>query len=333
MASHLKIVLCIGALTACTSPQPQPEVQKPAERPAPAGPDVAGLQAKASGLFKALNADMPTEKYAITPELVQEALQQKTLLFGDHGQTGGRNAPTVYNAAIHVAQFWDGRAATVEEQATGPMMNPVEMAMPDAEHVLTVLKSIPGYEPMFKAAFPAAADPITLENVGTAIGAFERTLTTPAPLDRFIAGDRAALSEPQLTGLQTFLEVGCTTCHLGQGAGGGMFQKLGLVKPYETTDMGRFVVTGNEADKMFFKVPSLRNIEKTAPYFHDGSIATLDQAITLMGAHQLGKTLTPEQVSQIHAFLTSMTGDLPLDKITPPTLPESGPNTPAADPS
>ena len=359
--AHLAFALGLTVtLSSCTSPQPQPEVETPAAKPAAEGPDVAALQAKASGLFKAVNADMTTDKYTITPELVTLG---KTLFFetrlsknhdlscnschgldtygvdgkptstGHKQQLGGRNAPTVYNAALHVAQFWDGRAADVEEQAKGPVLNPVEMAMPDAEHVMAVLKSIPGYEPMFKAAFPADADPFTYDNVGTAIGAFERTLTTPAPIDRFIAGDKAALSAAQLTGLQTFMDVGCTTCHLGAGVGGGMFQKLGKVKPYETTDMGRFDVTKNDADKMMFKVPSLRNIEKTAPYFHDGSVATLDKAISLMGEHQLGVTLSPEQIAQIQAFLTSLTGDLPTDKITPPTLPESGPNTPPADAS
>lgn len=349
-----------GSLSACTSPQEPPKVEKPEVQAPPPGPDAAGLQAKAAGLFKPLNADMTTDKYAITPELVALG---KTLYFenrmsknhdlscnschgldtygvdgkqfstGHKAQLGGRNAPTVYNAAIHVAQFWDGRAADVEEQAKGPVLNPVEMAMPDPDHVITVLKSIPGYEPLFKAAFPGQADPFTYDNVGIAIGAFERTLYTPSAFDKFVAGDQAALTAEQLTGLQTFMDVGCTTCHLGQGVGGGMYQKLGLVKPYETKDMGRFDITKNESDKMFFKVPSLRNIEKTAPYFHDGSVTTLDDAVRLMGEHQLGKTLTPEQVGQIKAFLGSLTGELPTDKIAPPTLPESGPKTPKPDPS
>ncbi len=361
MRSAAVTALLAGLLFSCMSPQPPPEVKKPepiAEKPA--GADVATLQAKAAGLFKALPADMSVEQNPITPEKVAlgRVLFFETRLSKNHDvscntchdlskygvdgtptstghkkQVGGRNAPTVYNAGFHVAQFWDGRAADLEAQAKGPILNPIEMAMPDEAQVLAVLKSIPGYEPLFTSAFPGEADPITYDNMAKAIGAFERTLVTPSPFDAFIAGDTTALTAEQLAGFQTFMDVGCTTCHLGQGVGGGMFQKLGLVKPYETTDLGRFDLTKNEGDKFFFKVPSLRNVEHTGPYLHDGSVATLDEAIRIMGEHQLGKTLTPEQIAQIKTFLGSLTGPLPTEGIAPPALPESGPRTPSPDPS
>ena len=353
-------LLAFGLLSGCMSAEPPPEIKRP-EPPAPAqGPDVAGLQAKAAGLFKALPAQMDSDSNPITPEkvtlgrmlyfdtrmsknhdiscnschdLTKYGVDGNPTSTGHKGQHGGRNAPTVYNAALHIAQFWDGRAPDVETQARGPVTNPVEMAMPDEAFLVTVLKSIPGYLPLFQAAFPDQTDPITAENFGKAVGAFERTLVTPSPLDRFVGGDTTALSADQLAGLQTFMDVGCTTCHLGQGVGGGMFQKLGLVKPYDTTDLGRYAITKNEADRFFFKVPSLRNIANTGPYFHDGSVTTLDDAISKMGEHQLGKTLTAEQVAQIKSFLGSLTGALPTDGIQAPALPESGPKTPKADPT
>ncbi len=174
---------------------------------------------------------------------------------GHRGQHGDRNSPTVYNAAFHVAQFWDGRAPNVEEQAKGPVLNSIEMAMPDEEAVLAVLHSIAGYAPLFAAAFPEDEDPITYHNMALAIGAFERRLVTPSPFDAFLAGDGDALSDAQLRGLSTFIEVGCITCHNGPVIGGAIFQKLGLVVPYETEDLGRMAVTGNEADRGYFKVP------------------------------------------------------------------------------
>lgn len=252
---------------------------------------------------------------------------------GHRGQRGDRNSPTVYNAALHFTQFWDGRADDVEEQAEGPVLNPVEMAMPDAASVVRVLKSIPGYADLFKTAFPDDADPITFQNAAVAIGAFERGLVTPAPFDRYLEGDDTALTAEQVAGLQTFMDVGCTTCHNGVGVGGNLYQKLGLIKPFETDDTGREQVTGSMTDRFMFKVPSLRNITETAPYFHDGSVATLDEAIRLMGEHQLGTMLSDEQIGEIRTFLGALTGDIPTEYIVRPELPESGPQTPAADPS
>jgi len=247
---------------------------------------------------------------------------------GHKGQRGERNAPTVYNAALHVAQFWDGRAKDVEEQAKGPVTNPVEMAMPSAPDVDRILRSIPGYAPLFRAAFPGEPDPVSFGRAALAIAAFERTLVTPAPFDAFLAGDDAALSEPQQRGLATFLEVGCPTCHVGPAVGGAMFQKLGLVHPYATADPGRFAVTRSEADRGVFKVPSLRNVAQTGPWFHDGRIATLDDAVRKMAWHQLGRELTAAQTRDVVAFLESLTAPLRPEWTRKPALPERGPDTP-----
>jgi len=252
---------------------------------------------------------------------------------GHRGQRGDRNSPTVYNAALHFTQFWDGRAADVEEQASGPVTNPIEMAMPDAAAVDRVLRSIPGYASGFAAAFPDDSDPVRFSNAAIAIAAFERTLLTPAPIDAFIAGDAAALDSAEQRGLELFLTAGCTTCHNGAAVGGAMFQKLGLVHPYETEDGGRFKVTGQEQDRGFFKVPGLRNVAKTGPWFHDGSVATLSDAVQKMAWHQLGRKLTDAETADLVAFLGALTGAPSAEMIAVPELPASGPGTPAPDPS
>lgn len=228
---------------------------------------------------------------------------------GHKGQRGGRNSPSVYNAALHTAQFWDGRAASVEAQALGPILNPIEMAMPSEAAVLERLKKDQKTVDGFKAAFPGESDPVTYKNVGNAIGAFERTLLTPSRFDDFLKGNNDALSAQEKTGGELFVKSGCVACHNGGTIGGQMYQKLGLVKEYETKDMGRFEVTKQESDKKVFKVPSLRNVAKTGPYYHDGSIKTLDQAVSLMAEHQLGKQLSKDEVADIVAFLGSLTGD------------------------
>ena len=252
---------------------------------------------------------------------------------GHRGQRGDRNSPTVYNAAFHVAQFWDGRAADVEEQAKGPILNPVEMAMPDEARVLQVVGSIPGYRSAFEVAFPGEKRPLTYDNLGRAIGAFERRLVTPSPFDDFLAGDLGALDGKELSGLRTFVNTGCVTCHVGPAVGGTLYRKLGQVKPYPTDDPGRAKVTGDASDRHVFKVPSLRNVAKTGPWFHDGSIASLRQAIRLMASHQLGIELLDEQVDHIEAFLRSLTGRIDTAYIAKPELPASGPETPLPDPS
>ncbi|MCI5066229.1 cytochrome-c peroxidase [bacterium] len=230
---------------------------------------------------------------------------------GHLGQRGERNSPSVYNAALHLSQFWDGRAKDVEEQALGPVMNPAEMAMPSEEVVLERLNADKEYPVLFRKAFPKEKNPVSFQNMGQAIGAFERTLLTPSRFDQYLAGKEEALSSEEKKGLQNFVENGCTACHMGVGVGGAMYQKLGLVKPYPTKDLGRYEVTKQEADRYVFKVPSLRNVAKTGPYFHDGSVETLEESVKLMGRHQLGRELSEEQVGSIVAFLGTLTGELP----------------------
>lgn len=231
---------------------------------------------------------------------------------GHKGQTGKRNAPTVYNAAGHFVQFWDGRAKDVEEQAKGPVTNPIEMGMPSDSDAVAEIARVKWYQTQFKKVFPDEANPITLNNVAKAIGAFERKLMTPSRWDRYLAGDANALSAEEKAGLKTFVETGCTACHNGTYLGGTMYQKVGAVVPWPNqADQGRFDLTGQEADKMMFKVPSLRMVEKTAPYFHDGSVATLEEAVQMMAKHQLGRTLTDAQVGSIVTWLKTLTGELP----------------------
>jgi cytochrome c peroxidase len=237
---------------------------------------------------------------------------------GVRAQRGTRNAPTVYNAAGHVAQFWDGRARTLAEQARGPLLNPVEMAMPDARAIIAALRSIPAYGPAFQAAFPGQADPLTFDNLGRAIEAFERGLVTPARWDRFLSGDKAALSGAEQAGFNQFLAAGCHACHSGALIGGTMFQALGVVRPFpRQQDLGRYLVTRNDAERMVFKVPSLRNVEKTAPYFHDGLTLTLADAVAQMGEYQAGKQLNAAQINSIMSFLKTLTGELPAAYIRP----------------
>ncbi|HKU20482.1 MAG TPA: cytochrome c peroxidase [Terriglobales bacterium] len=248
---------------------------------------------------------------------------------GHKNQKGTRNAPTVYNAAGHFVQFWDGRAPTVEEQAKGPITNPVEMAMPSKAVAVQVIQSMPEYVALFKSAFPEEKDPITYNNMALAIGAFERGLVTPSRWDAFLQGDSSALTEAEKAGFNTFAANGCQWCHYGPYVGGAAYQKLGVMKPWPSqTDQGRYQVTKQETDMMVFKVPSLRNIKKTGPYFHDGSVATLDQAIRNMAVHQRGVTLTDAQVNSIQVWLDSLTGQVPMSYIKPPELPKSTSRTP-----
>jgi cytochrome c peroxidase len=248
---------------------------------------------------------------------------------GHRDQRGNRNAPTVYNAAAHFSQFWDGRAADVEAQAKGPILNPIEMAMPSDKAVIVVLKSIPDYVQAFQRAFPEAKNPVTYDNMAIAIGAFERGLLTPARWDGFLRGDQAALTSEEKAGLSAFLTTGCGNCHAGALLGGNLYQKIGALKDYpDASDPGRFKVTGNEADRMTFKVPSLRNIAKTGPYFHNGKVPTLDQAVTQMADYQLGKRLSPADVDSIVKFLNALTGEIPAQYIQKPELPKSTAKTP-----
>lgn len=243
---------------------------------------------------------------------------------GHDGTLGVRNSPTVYNAALQFAQFWDGREPTVEAQALGPILNPVEHGMHNEAEVEKILRGIPAYRPFFAAAFPGEDEPVTFHNVGQAIGAFERKLVTRGTWDRWLIGDGTALNVQQKRGLDAFIETGCTTCHMGPNLGGSMFQKMGLVKPYETDDLGRFEVTGQEQDKYFFKVPLLRNVAETGPYLHDGSIETLEEVVRIMAEYQLGKTVTDQQVADMVAFMKALTGKIDMDYIAAPELPGAG---------
>ncbi len=237
---------------------------------------------------------------------------------GHEGKNGTRNSPTTFNAGLHIAQFWDGRSADLIEQAKGPVLNPVEMGMHDAKEVEQTLGSNELYKQLFAEVFPNEANPVNFNNFAVAVAAFEKTLITPDPFDAFLAGDANALSTEQKEGLNLFIDSGCIACHTGAGLGGGNFMKFGLVKgPYwEYThsnlhDLGKGELTHNEADNAIFKTSSLRNIEKTGPYFHDGSVADLSEAVNLMASLQLGRELTPDQTTKIVAFLKSLTGKIP----------------------
>ena len=238
---------------------------------------------------------------------------------GNDGEFGGRNSPTTLNAALHISQFWDGREPDVEAQSGGPVLNPVEMAMPSEAAVVERLSGIEEYKTMFAETFPESIEAITYDNMKKAIGAFERKLITPSKFDSYLAGDETAMTDAEKEGLKTYIDVGCTTCHAGNVLGGNMYQKFGLFGNYwdltksEKIDNGKFDLTQNEADKYIFKVPSLRNIEKTYPYFHDGSVADLSESIKIMGKTQLNKDLTDEQISSIQTFLKTLNGEVSAD--------------------
>ncbi len=244
---------------------------------------------------------------------------------GDAGANGTRNSPTVLNAAYHSSQFWDGRAKDVEEQAGMPITNPVEMAIPSEEFLIERLSKIDMYKDLFGKAFPEDDNALSYDNLQKAIGAFERTLITPSKFDDYLTGSTGALTLEEKTGLKTFMDVGCGTCHMGSLLGGNMFQKFGVFGNYweytksENIDEGRFEVTKNEADKYMFKVPSLRNIAQTYPYFHDGSVSDLDEAVKIMAKVNLNKDLTESEVNDIVAFLGSLTGEVTKEMSSMPT--------------
>jgi cytochrome c peroxidase len=253
---------------------------------------------------------------------------------GHHWQRGGRNAPTVFNAVFNTAQFWDGRAKDLEAQAGGPMVNPIEMASPTA-HVAEQLSAIPGYVIAFKNAFPGESAPVTLGNAQKAIAVFEATLITPnAAFDKFLGGQSDALTAQQKSGLKLFMDKGCAACHNGINVGGGMYAPFGVVEKPDASllppgDAGRFVVTKAEGDKYVFKVPTLRNITLTAPYFHTGKSWDLRQAVAVMAKSQLGGNLTGDEIDLIVSFLDSLTGQQP--SVVYPTLPPNVTSSPHPD--
>ncbi|MGB5278705.1 MAG: cytochrome c peroxidase [Gammaproteobacteria bacterium] len=256
----------------------------------------------------------------------------RNVSMGVHGKTGGRNAPTVWNAAFHSVQFWDGRAPLLEDQAKGPVSNPVEMGMEDVDTAMDRVRKIPGYKPYFDRAF--GENSMTVENAAKAVAAFERTLITPnSAYDSYVKGDKKAMSEQQVRGMNTFASNGCTSCHSGAAFNGpqlklgeGFYAKFPTfsdneyVAKYELAeDKGREDVTGNKADANMFRVPTLRNITDTAPYFHNGSVNDLSEAVRVMAKTQLNKELSDADVYDIVAFLGALTGPYP--EITLPRLP------------
>ncbi len=247
-----------------------------------------------------------------------------------HGwNVGGRNAPTVLNASLHMSQFWDGRAKDVEAQAQGPVLAGVEMAS-TKELVLKNLNSIPEYVALFAKAFPGEKTALTYTNMANAIGAFERTLITPSRFDRFLKGDEAALSSGEKKGLKLFIDKGCVNCHNEVAIGGNSYQKFGVEnKPEFLKDKGRYEVTKDKEDMYVFKVPSLRNIELTYPYFNDGSVWELTEAVKIMGWTQLGEKLSTAEAGNVVEFLKSLTGKRL--NITLPILPPSRAATPRPD--
>lgn len=371
MIGRLLCIGASGAVLACSdAPAPTaPELAateiaapEPAKAPVsePSAPDRAALRVRANAIFgvlpeEATSARNPTseEKVALGRMLYYDPRLSKDQdvscnschpldRFGVDGQTtspdhrgrrGERNAPTVYNAALNVAQFWDGRAADVEDQVKAAVLNPNEATTPEDSQVLVVLNAIPAYAPLFAAAFPDEDDSISIDNVARALGAFERGLSTPSRFDAFLEGEETALNELEIRGLQSFFSAGCIQCHVGPALGGISFQKLGRNEPYPTDDPGRFEVTRRERDRFFFKVPSLRNVAETGPWFHDGGVESLAEAVHLMSRHQLGRELSPEQVAPIVAFMGSLTGAVDPVYIEPPVLPASGADTAAADPN
>jgi len=251
---------------------------------------------------------------------------------GVHGQMGGRSAPTVWNSAFSSVQFWDGRAASLEDQAKGPVANPVEMGMKDVEVAMNRVRQIPGYKAYFDKAF--GPDAMTVDNAAKAVAAYERTLVTPnSAYDRYVKGDKKAMTEQQVRGMNTFAATGCTACHSGAAfngptmpAGSGFFMKFptfsdnDYVGKYDLMkDLGRFDVTKKDADKHLFKVPTLRNVALTAPYFHNGAVRTLDEAVRVMASTQLNKKLNDQDTADIVAFLGALTGEFPAQ--TMPQLP------------
>jgi cytochrome c peroxidase len=249
---------------------------------------------------------------------------------GHNWQQGPINAPTVLNSSLNVAQFWDGRARDLKEQAGGPIENPKEMAF---SHTLTidVLQSIPEYAIEFRQVF--GVDEITIDEVTQAIAEFERTLVTPnSRFDRWLLGEKDAITQEELAGYELFKTSGCAACHNGEAVGGTSFQKMGIVEPYQTNNPveGRIAVTGKDADRFAFKVPTLRNVELTYPYFHDGEAETLTEAVDIMGRLQLGRKYTPEENARIVAFLKTLTGEQPTFQL--PILPPSREDTPRPRP-
>ncbi len=254
---------------------------------------------------------------------------------GIHGQRGGRGSPTVWNAAFQTVQFWDGRAPSLEEQAKGPLINGVEMGMTSHDFTIERLKKIPGYVEAFKKAFPKEKR-ITIDTMAKALASYERTLITPnSPFDKYMKGDKKALNAQELRGMKLVDEIGCTSCHTGENfSGEGFKMGEGNYQPFPqipgskydklydiTADLGRYEVTKKAEDKNKWRVPTWRNVAITAPYFHNGKVKTLDEAVRVMAKTQLDMDLKENQVADIVAFLNSLTGEFPKQQM--PQLPNT----------
>ena len=311
------------------------------------------LLAKARQLFNPLPQDMATKEFPIAPArvalgrklffdprlsldgTVSCATCHRPVLYGTDAlaksigvehRLNARNAPTVLNAALQFKAHWIGDRANVEEQAMKSLMGHASFGNPDPATVVRKINTLSGYAADFKQAFPNDPEPVKPENWGNAIGAYERMLVTPSPFYTYLKGDVKALDSQAQQGLKTFIDIGCVSCHNGVAVGGSEFRKFGIFGDYwketgsQSIDEGRFMETKASADKYLFKVPSLRNVAMTPPYFHDGSAATLSQAVRIMGKVQLGKELIDQQVNDLMSFLTSLTGELPRDFATEPVL-------------
>jgi cytochrome c peroxidase len=244
---------------------------------------------------------------------------------GHEGREGRRNTPSVFNVGGLALFFWDGRATTLEAQAKSPLLHPDEMALSNEAEAISIVKSISGYAESFRRAFPDQTDPISFDNIVGAIAAYERRLITPAPWDRFLAGDDDAISMDAKRGFSLIYHHGCGACHTGVTFGGHQRERFDLTKirpDVEQRDQGFFELSGRETDRLRFRVPSLRNVEKTAPYFHDGSVDSLDEAVRTMARVQLSKELDDRDVGSFVSFLKTLTGEPPAKWITPPELPK-----------
>jgi len=323
----LQLALMLGA--AGCDEDPLPRRQAPAAEPRKSGlgreplealPETPAIDSKLVALGKKLFDDPRLSadgkvSCASCHDLARGGDDGRPRSIGIDGKMGSVNAPTVFNASLNFVQFWDGRAKTLEEQVDGPLSHPSEMGSTWTDAV-EKLRRDPAYRASFGELYP---DGVTPDNVRKSIAGFERTLLTQgAPFDRWLGGDENALSAEQKAGYELFKAVGCIACHQGRNAGGNMFQRFGVLRDYfkdrgnvTEADSGRFNVTKNPADRFVFRVPSLRNVEHTAPYFHDGSAETLGEAVQVMARYQLGRKLSDDQVSWLVEFLKSLSGEVP----------------------
>jgi cytochrome c peroxidase len=320
------VAASFGCATAPTAPALPPELQAPQTVPEPVLPQDPRRVALGRLLFHdarlSKNGDASCSSCHVLADYGMDAHATST---GIEGEGGRRNTPSVLNAATHIAQFWDGRAVTVEAQAVDALTSPVEMGMPNERAVVDALSHVPQYVEMFHQAYPTDEHPISLHNVGEVIGAFERGLVTQSRWDKYMAGDHEALTPREKQGFSVFMQRGCIVCHAGPQVGGTSFQKAGAVYPWPNQqDRGRVEITHFEPDRMVFKVPSLKNIVETGPYFHDGSVANIETAIRMMAFHQLGIELVDDEVYAIEMWMRTMTGEPDPNYIATPELPPGG---------